>query len=282
MKDKIALDDYVLFLAVAEGGGLSEAARRTGTSAPTLSRRMATLETQVGLRLFHRGKRGYSLTADGAALRQEAQGLTALAARLQRFSAQPRVSRIRITAGTWTSRMLARRIAEVWSPAATWVPEFLPATASLDIARRVADIGIRNRRPTQTWLAGQMTGRVDYAPFALNTSIRGWIALADPETALPSQRWVRMHHSEDIVTTTSEPRLALDLAEAGLGQVVLPLFAGAETCLVQSGKVISELRHEEWLVSHHDARHDPPTRAALDALSRMLKGPRTSLTEARS
>ena len=146
------------------------------------------------------------------------------------------------------------------------MPEFLPSGATLDIARRVADIGIRNHRPTQNWLAGQCTGRVDYAPFAAHEAVHGWIALADPQTPLPSQRWVHAQHAADIVTTTSDLRLALDLAEAGLGQVVLPLFAGRDVNLVQSGAPILELSHEEWLVAHHDARHDPPIRAALEAV----------------
>jgi hypothetical protein len=40
--------------------------------------------------------------------------------------------------------------------------------------------------------------------------------------------------------------------------------------LRQIGPEISELLHEEWLVSHHDARHDPPVRAALDAVAAVL------------
>ena len=37
-------------------------------------------------------------------------------------------------------------------------PEFLACNANVDIARREADIGVRNRRPEQGWLAGQRPG----------------------------------------------------------------------------------------------------------------------------
>ncbi|MEO0634967.1 MAG: hypothetical protein AAFY52_12735, partial [Pseudomonadota bacterium] len=38
--------------------------------------------------------------------------------------------------------------------------------------------------------------------------------------------------------------------------------------------IIDALTTEEWLVCHHDSRHDPPIRAALDALSDVLSRPR--------
>lgn len=271
MKGKVALDDYVLFLAVADGGGLAAAVHNTGVSAPTLSRRMGQFEAQIGLRLFQRGTQGYSLTADGVALRDEARALQSVMARLAAFGSQQKKARVRITAGMWTSRHIARNIAQVWSTSAHWVPEFLPTGTDMDIARRVADIGVRNRRPTQSWLASLRTGVNQYAPFAASQTVRGWIALADPATTLPTQRWIYQHQEDEIVTTTSDPRLALDLAEAGVGQIILPLFAAEGSALVQCGDTIPELSSEEWLVAHQDARNDPPVRAALDALRDLLK-----------
>jgi DNA-binding transcriptional LysR family regulator len=42
------------FIAVSETGGLSQAARRLRVSQPTLSRRIAQLETQLKAQLFQR------------------------------------------------------------------------------------------------------------------------------------------------------------------------------------------------------------------------------------
>ncbi|WP_066701517.1 helix-turn-helix domain-containing protein [Celeribacter ethanolicus] len=85
MKDRPKLDDYALFLAVADAGGLSGAEKATGTSLPTLSRRMAELERSLGKRLFERGNRGYTLTAESRALLQEAEPLRDAVRRLARF-----------------------------------------------------------------------------------------------------------------------------------------------------------------------------------------------------
>ena len=87
----------------------------------------------------------------------------------------------------------------------------------------------------------------------------------------PSQRWMRAHHAQQIVTEASDPQMALALARAGVGQVVLPCFAAQDDPgLVRSGPVIEALTHEEWLVCHHDARQDSAIRSALEAIAAVL------------
>ena len=99
------------------------------------------------------------------------------------------------------------------------------------------------------------------------------MALAEGVATTPSQRWLAANHAAEIVTTASDARLMLDLALAGVGRIVLPTFAGdGEPGLVRVSEAIEALTHEEWLVSHHDARHDPPVRRALDAVHRLLTG----------
>ena len=52
------------FIAVAETGSLTEAAkRRLYTSQPSLSRQIRDLEDEVGVELLNRGVRGVELTA---------------------------------------------------------------------------------------------------------------------------------------------------------------------------------------------------------------------------
>lgn len=61
------ISDLRIFLAVASGGSLSAAARQLGVAPMQVSRRLAILETQLGVRLFHRSTRSVSLTAEGEA-----------------------------------------------------------------------------------------------------------------------------------------------------------------------------------------------------------------------
>ncbi|MBH3384490.1 LysR family transcriptional regulator [Pseudomonas juntendi] len=57
-----------LFVTVAEAGGFSAAQGLLGLSQPTISQRMAQLETRLGYRLCSRGKGGFRLTEKGRML----------------------------------------------------------------------------------------------------------------------------------------------------------------------------------------------------------------------
>jgi DNA-binding transcriptional LysR family regulator len=59
------LNDMLYFAEVAEAGGFSAAARRLGIPKTKLSRRVAELESRLGVRLLHRTTRRLSLTAVG-------------------------------------------------------------------------------------------------------------------------------------------------------------------------------------------------------------------------
>lgn len=61
-----------LFVAAAQAGTLSMAARRTGVPLPTLSRRVRRLEDELGVRLFERGALGLMLTPEGTRLLADA------------------------------------------------------------------------------------------------------------------------------------------------------------------------------------------------------------------
>lgn len=266
MHDDIPWGDLALFAAVARCGTLSGAATATGASVATLSRRMTALEARVGRRLFHHGARGYAATEDGTALLAHAERMEDAAADIARWRVEGAgPARVRISAGTWTAHALARDVACFWSTGAGWVPDFVHANGDMDIARREIDIGIRNRRPDQPWLAGQRTGQTQFAVYGTGTS-GGFIGLGKDAPTTPSARWLLREHSQQIVTTANDPRLALALAEAGVGRIVLPCFAGDKTRLTRLSDPIAELTSDQWLVSHHEARHTAPIRSALDAL----------------
>lgn len=59
------IPDVEVFSAIAESGSLSAAARRLGLAPMTVSRRLASLEGELGVRLFHRTTRSVSMTAEG-------------------------------------------------------------------------------------------------------------------------------------------------------------------------------------------------------------------------
>ncbi len=68
----LKLDGIATFVAVAEAGSISEAARRLRLSKSVVSERLADLERGLGTTLVHRTTRGLSLTDDGLAFLERA------------------------------------------------------------------------------------------------------------------------------------------------------------------------------------------------------------------
>lgn len=66
------LDGIAAFVAVAESGSISEAARRLRLSKSVVSERLAELERALGASLIHRTTRKLALTEDGAAFLERA------------------------------------------------------------------------------------------------------------------------------------------------------------------------------------------------------------------
>ena len=73
------LEQLRVFLAAAEAGGFSPAARRLYVSHSTVSRTVAALERELAAPLFLRSNRTQTLTDAGRALEVEARALLAQA-----------------------------------------------------------------------------------------------------------------------------------------------------------------------------------------------------------
>ncbi|MEO3869981.1 LysR family transcriptional regulator [Nonomuraea sp. B12E4] len=67
------------FVAVTEDRYFSEAAARLGVSQQAVSKRIAKLESDLGVRLFYRTRNGADLTADGSAFLHHARTLVGIA-----------------------------------------------------------------------------------------------------------------------------------------------------------------------------------------------------------
>ena len=77
------------FLALAQEGTISGAARALHVTQPTLSRQLADLEKEFGKTLFARGSKRIRLTEEGARLRDYAASIVALADKATADLAQP-------------------------------------------------------------------------------------------------------------------------------------------------------------------------------------------------
>ena len=71
------------FVAVAETRSFSGAARRLRASHPTVGRKIAALEAQLGTKLFARSADGLALTSHGRKFQEHAEAMAAAALRAE-------------------------------------------------------------------------------------------------------------------------------------------------------------------------------------------------------
>jgi DNA-binding transcriptional LysR family regulator len=71
------IGDIELFWAVVEAGGVSAGARALNSSAPAVSRRLAALETRLGVQLAERSARRFRLTDEGVLYHEHCRSILA-------------------------------------------------------------------------------------------------------------------------------------------------------------------------------------------------------------
>lgn len=158
-----------VFLAVAETGSLSAAARRLGSSQPTVSRQVREIEESLGTLVFVRQARGMALTETGRSLlapareMREAAGTFGLIA----AGASDRLTgTVRITASVFVSHyVMPPIIAEMRQAEPEIDIELVASDTSDNLLFREADIAVRMYRPTQLEMVTRHIGDVELGLF---------------------------------------------------------------------------------------------------------------------
>jgi DNA-binding transcriptional LysR family regulator len=234
----IPWDEVRLFLAVAEEGSVSGAARRLRLAQPTLSRRLAGLERTLGESLFRRSVSGTALTTAGERLLVPARRMAEWAGEVGR-AAEPTgrgpQGLVRVTAPPIVAY-------DFLAPFSAWLAqhhpglrlEVLAAVQYLDLARGEADLALRGRAPNQPDLklihTLEMTHAVHVAPSLARRLPRRpkleelpWIAWAPPYQDLPpNPQLAELMPGYTPAFTSDQILVQLAAAEAGVGAMVLP------------------------------------------------------------
>jgi DNA-binding transcriptional LysR family regulator len=158
------------FVAVAEHGSLSAAARAAGASQPTLSRHISTLEEEIGLRLFDRTSEGLTLTAAGAEIYANAQSMTEAANQIG-LIASGRSQEVRGTVRLSVSDTVAYLVIPPMLAALRRAEpqisiELVASNETHNLLKREADIAVRMFRPTQNDVITRKVGVLNMGFFA--------------------------------------------------------------------------------------------------------------------
>lgn len=278
------------FLATAQTGSLSAAARQLGLTQPTLSRQVAAMEQHLGVTLFERVGKGLTLTSTGHELLEHARTMGAAADALGlaasgRSQAPGGVVSVSASdaVATYLLPPIVRRLREQEPGIAI---EVIASNALSDLLRREADIAIRHVQPEQPELIARL----------IRQATAGFYA---------SEDWVRAHgHPRAAAEAATLPFVGAGRDGQYLGYLQrhgLPLTEANFSChaehsvahwaLVQQGlgigammdeiarctpdvvRVLDEVppvRFPVWLVSHRELRTARRIRVVFEALAEGL------------
>ncbi|GGF89037.1 LysR family transcriptional regulator [Azorhizobium oxalatiphilum] len=291
----IAWDDLRLVKAIADTRSLAGAADALGVNHSTVFRRLGTLETTLGARLFERARSGYVPTTTGEEMVRLAERMgeeiSAMERRITGQDLRPS-GELRVTTN---DTLLVHLLTPVFASFRRAYPEIrlevIVSNQTLNLTKRDADVAIRaSDRPGDTLvgrrlacLAWAVYGRPDALagqPFA-RADIRhlDWVGLAEPIAGIRAGKWLRERAGADRIVYRVNTMLGLaEAAAAGMGLALLPCFIGAATPgLARLSEPVPEMESGLWLLTHPEIRQTARVRAFMEHAARELTRRRTTI-----
>jgi DNA-binding transcriptional LysR family regulator len=285
------------FVAVAETRSFTGAARRLRASHPTVGRKIAALEMQLGAKLFARSADGLALTSQGRKFHEHAEAMAAAALRAETaVSAQGRNARgvVKLSIGaTLASHWLMPRLGPFLRAHDHIQLEIITHPFPASVRRREADVVLRPVDSGEENLVGRKIGRLgtgfyasrDYAARRrLPERREEWkghsvIGFADQASNVRLARWSDfITRQGSVVMRCSSQGDMLAAARAGLGISALSCLVGSaypDLVRVAPQKLASV--SDLWLLAHPDLVDLPVVRAVVDFVADCARADRARL-----
>ncbi|WP_044564576.1 LysR family transcriptional regulator [Azospirillum sp. B4] len=282
-------DDLRYFLAIARQGTLSGAARQLAVSQPTVGRRLESLETRLGTRLFHRTPAGYVATEAGAGLVAGAERMEAEALAVERAATGLDMGlegTVRATSPEWVGQWLLGPQLSAFHTVHPGITVDLVTDARLySLTRREADVAFRFHRFDQNEIVQRRLVTVAFGLYAAPEYLerrgppdftRGaeghsLILMNESFGGLPDLPWLLAlaPAARHAVRTNSRDLQAVACAQ-GTGLAALPQVMARARGLVAIETPTPAPPRDIWVGVHRDAQRTPRVRAFLDHMAQVL------------
>lgn len=280
-------DDLRVFLAVLRAGSFSGAAEDLGIEQSTVSRRVASLETELGQPLFDRTPSGPKPSALAERMRAHVERLSSEVQAIADLAAgdasevEGRV-RVAMTESFAVHVFLPHLYAELRRRHPRLHIDVLCSTGSADLGRREADLAIRFYRPLQGDLITQRMASLPTAVLAKRTYAEAqpldpeqldWIVLELAEGQSADASYVATHIKRPPTIFTNSHLTQVEAVRTGIGVALLarahlaidPQLTALELDLPPSAPI------EVWLTAPRGLRQTPRVNAVWDYLSECLR-----------
>lgn len=270
------------FLALAETGTLSGAARALNVDHATVGRRVAALEQGLGTALIERQPKRWVLTAAGQRVAALAQGMQIQAHALERaVRAQHSPLSGTVTLSTppaFASHFLAPRLLALRRLYPDLHLSLMGNRAVASLSQQEADIAVRISRPHEASSVARKIATMEFwlyaAPGYTERPSAEWEFVAYDESLDDAleQAWLRAFAGDrPIVFRTNDLASQAAAARAGIGIAALPCFMayrdpGLVALSVDRARAVRDI----YLVVHADLRRMPAVRAVLDFVAEQV------------
>lgn len=281
------------FLVTAEEGSLSAAARALGMAQPTLGRQVDALEAELGVVLFERVGRGFTLTPSGLELLEHVRAMGDAASRVSLAAAgqsQAIEGTVCISASeTYAAVLLPPILAKLRRAEPGLQLEIVASSKASDLRRREADIAIRNFQPTEPDLVAkklrEVPARLYAAPSYLErlghpkvpADLRhaDFIGLDSSGVFLKGLNALGFELTERNFPLVTENYLVMwELVKQGLGIGIIDGNIGdAEPAVRRVLRDFTPLTFPIWLVAHRELHTSRRVRVVFDLLAEELAEP---------
>jgi DNA-binding transcriptional LysR family regulator len=283
-------DGFRYFIAVAESGSLSAAAKMLDSNQSTVGRHIDVLESALGIKLFQRSVKGLSLTEKGQAVFEQSQYIQGSIVKTQRIvqgdEATARGSvRLSLPEGLG-QEVLIPALDNFYQqhPHVKLIFNMSATTANLE--QEDADISVRLFRPEQADLVVKDMGEMKVGLYAAesyktNYGLPGQlrevrkhrvITYGDQLSILPENQWLLNHSAEALRILSSDSTVTRFKATvSGLGLSLQPeVLAQTNPGLIRLFKSAKLPAYKVWLVYHKDLQHMSRIRVVVDFISTCL------------
>ncbi|MEM7152119.1 MAG: LysR family transcriptional regulator [Myxococcota bacterium] len=278
--ESLRWDDLKVLLALHRHGSLKRAAEQLQVNISTVSRRLSTLEEQMGAHLFDRTPDGTRATAAVERLLPYAQSMEEAARGFARgldgFEVEPEGA-VRLTAPPgFVDHFLAPRIIELSDAFPRLRLQVVSTIRYADLSRHEADIALRIRRPEAGDFVVTRLATSGYALVASpdvvaqikrlrRTKDVRWVTWGEDLAHQPDAQWVARHvEPAHVVLESSSMTAQIEAVRAGIGVMIAPT-AYAELPHLQAMPCVARLRESLaelpqgslWMVGHRATREIP-------------------------
>jgi DNA-binding transcriptional LysR family regulator len=250
-------------------------------------RRLASLEKQLGTRLFERLPGGYTITQAGEQLREQLEGVAEQVETAQRrlsgLDTEPSGT-IRVTStDTLMHALLMPLLAEFRRAHPEIRLQVVVNNTFLSLTKREADVAVRPASRPPENLVGRKVGSIQtalYAPKAYWEENAGkdpaehpWVVPDDSLAHLAQAQWAAKHVSPQRVAISVDTLLGmLGAVRAGIGiGMLLTVLADHDDQLVRIGEPDSRFDTDVWILTHADLKRVPRIRRFTSFMHERLR-----------